>query len=178
MDCQHCFDDWVNMVMHQPLERFANLSRSEPRIYERNRGLRAIGDNRKGPLASYSTNIVGMGMFLRGPVNVALLTLTFYLELLDSAYAYLDPGTGSILLQGLIGAVVSGWVAVRLYWGKLMAFLSVKHSCRTQDQQEASKHCPRGADDLDKDGDLAYWAGAVRCHRVRPEKLIQRSCIC
>lgn len=40
------------------------------------------------------------------------------------AYAYLDPGTGSILLQGLVAAVAGGLVAIRLYWSKVKQFLS------------------------------------------------------
>jgi hypothetical protein len=34
------------------------------------------------------------------------------------AYAYLDPGTGSMLLQGLIAAVAGGLMVIRSYWGK------------------------------------------------------------
>ncbi|WP_454646508.1 hypothetical protein [Bradyrhizobium liaoningense] len=33
-----------------------------------------------------------------------------------SAYAYLDPGTGSVLLQGVIAAVAGGLLAIRAYW--------------------------------------------------------------
>lgn len=36
-----------------------------------------------------------------------------------NAYAYLDPGTGSMILQGLIGGIAGGLFAVRLYWSKL-----------------------------------------------------------
>ena len=37
----------------------------------------------------------------------------------QNAYAYLDPGTGSMILQGLIGGIAGGMFAIRLYWGKL-----------------------------------------------------------
>lgn len=40
------------------------------------------------------------------------------------AHAYLDPGTGSMILQGLIGAVVGGLIALKLYWARLKNFLS------------------------------------------------------
>ena len=39
-----------------------------------------------------------------------------------TAYAYLDPGTGSILLQGLIAAVAAGLAIGRMYWAKLKEF--------------------------------------------------------
>jgi hypothetical protein len=37
----------------------------------------------------------------------------------DNAYAYLDPGSASLLLQGIIGAVAAGLVVIKLYWQKL-----------------------------------------------------------
>ena len=49
-----------------------------------------------------------------------LITLLFSTE---SAYAYLDPGTGSMLLQGLIAAIAAGLVVIKLYWYKVKAFL-------------------------------------------------------
>ena len=38
---------------------------------------------------------------------------------LPQAYAYLDPVTGSMLIQGLIGAIVGAAVAIKLYWSRL-----------------------------------------------------------
>jgi hypothetical protein len=35
------------------------------------------------------------------------------------AYAYLDPGTGSMLIQGIIGAVAAVGVTLKLYWHKI-----------------------------------------------------------
>jgi hypothetical protein len=37
----------------------------------------------------------------------------------SSAYAYLDPGTGTFALQGLIAAVAGGLVAIRAYWSQI-----------------------------------------------------------
>lgn len=38
------------------------------------------------------------------------------------AYAYLDPATGSILLQGLLAGVAGLVVVLRLYWARVTAF--------------------------------------------------------
>lgn len=38
------------------------------------------------------------------------------------ALAYLDPGTGSIILQGLIAAVVAGLFYVRSAWARIKSF--------------------------------------------------------
>ena len=37
----------------------------------------------------------------------------------NSAYAYLDPGTGSILLQGAIAGIAGILLAVRTYWARI-----------------------------------------------------------
>lgn len=38
------------------------------------------------------------------------------------AHAYLDPTTGSILLQGLLAGIAGVVVLLRLYWARLKAF--------------------------------------------------------
>lgn len=39
------------------------------------------------------------------------------------AYAYLDPGTGSMILQGLIGGVAASVTVISLYYRKATTFL-------------------------------------------------------
>ena len=52
--------------------------------------------------------------------------LVFLIILLhsDIAYAYLDPGTGSMLLTALVAALASAGAAITLYWRKLKSFFS------------------------------------------------------
>jgi hypothetical protein len=38
------------------------------------------------------------------------------------AHAYLDPTTGSIILQGLIAGVAGITVVLRLYWGRIKTY--------------------------------------------------------
>ena len=42
------------------------------------------------------------------------------------AYAYLDPGTGSMLLQGLIGGIAAAIAFLSIYWQKVKAFFGKK----------------------------------------------------
>jgi len=39
------------------------------------------------------------------------------------AYAYLDPGTGSLLIQMLIGGVIAGLYTIKMYWYQLKSFI-------------------------------------------------------
>ena len=41
-------------------------------------------------------------------------------------YAYLDPGTGSILIQGLIGGLAIVMSFLSIYWQKVKAFFTKK----------------------------------------------------
>lgn len=45
---------------------------------------------------------------------------------ISSAHAYLDPGTGSIILQGIIGALAAIAVALKLYWHKFLKILGIR----------------------------------------------------
>ncbi len=49
----------------------------------------------------------------------------FFLMMEQVAFAYLDPGTGSLFLQLLLGGVAGLAVIGKLYWGRLLLFLGV-----------------------------------------------------
>jgi hypothetical protein len=40
------------------------------------------------------------------------------------SYAYLDPGTGSIILQGILASIAVAMGVLRLYWHRFKAFFS------------------------------------------------------
>lgn len=42
------------------------------------------------------------------------------------SYAYLDPGTGSIILQSILAGIAVAMGLLRLYWYRLKTFLSGK----------------------------------------------------
>lgn len=43
---------------------------------------------------------------------------------IQDAYAYIDPGTGTIIIQALIGALVGVAITLKIYWYKLKEKLS------------------------------------------------------
>lgn len=57
-------------------------------------------------------------------------TLACFMLLLSGApvYAYLDPGTGSAILQGVLAAAAAAAVALKLYWHRLLRVLGLKKS--------------------------------------------------
>lgn len=40
--------------------------------------------------------------------------------------AYLDPGSGSVLLQALLGGTAALAITAKLWWGRLLAFLRIR----------------------------------------------------
>ncbi len=42
------------------------------------------------------------------------------------AAAYLDPGTGSIILQGAIAGIAVAWFTIKMYWYKLASLFGKK----------------------------------------------------
>jgi hypothetical protein len=46
--------------------------------------------------------------------------------LTTNAYAYIDPGTGTIIIQAIVGALAAGAVTIKIYWYKLKAFFTKK----------------------------------------------------
>ena len=53
--------------------------------------------------------------------NICLFFI-IYLSLINNAYAYLDPGTGSIILQAILGAIAAGLSYCAFYWNKVKNF--------------------------------------------------------
>ncbi len=55
-----------------------------------------------------------------------LFVLPFLLFLATPAHAYLDPASGSMILQVLLGGIAGAAVLIRLYWHKLKDLFGMK----------------------------------------------------
>jgi hypothetical protein len=62
----------------------------------------------------------------------------------DSAYAYLDPGTASLILQGIIGGIAAGLVVIKLYWQKLKQFIRLRRASNPPEGASA-RHVDKSA---------------------------------
>ena len=50
------------------------------------------------------------------------------------AFAYLDPGTGSMLLQVILGGIAAVGVALKLFWYKIRIAIGLKKPAATEDE--------------------------------------------
>ena len=55
--------------------------------------------------------------------SVVVWLVTLWLAAPEPVLAYLDPGTGSMLLQGLIAVIAASVAAVGMYWRVLRDFV-------------------------------------------------------
>ena len=58
--------------------------------------------------------------------KILIVSFTFIILFHNKAFAYLDPGTGNIILQALVGAIAAGASFCSIYWQKIKSFFSKK----------------------------------------------------
>jgi|TARA_B110000483_G_C18160623_1_gene529168 hypothetical protein len=54
---------------------------------------------------------------------MVFLLFLFVFFFSQDAYAYIDPGTGGIILQAIIGAIAATSLTIKIYWQKIKDFL-------------------------------------------------------
>ena len=52
-----------------------------------------------------------------------IIIFTYFFFLSTEAHAYLDPGTGSIIIQAILGGVAAFFTTIAIYWEKVKNFL-------------------------------------------------------
>ena len=55
----------------------------------------------------------------------SLLIVILLLSMAQPAFAYLDPGTGSMLLQVILGGVAAVGVAIKIFWYRIRAAIGL-----------------------------------------------------
>ena len=68
--------------------------------------------------------------------NIFILAVFAFAGIFFSyAYAYLDPGSGSIIFQSLIGALVGVGIALKLYWMIIKNYLENRSASNISDEK-------------------------------------------
>ena len=60
-----------------------------------------------------------------------------FLLSMNTAYAYLDPGTGSILLQALFAGIAGLCALLKIYWNKITEWFKSDKKERADETQQA-----------------------------------------
>jgi len=77
-------------------------------------------------------------MMLRRALRIGLL-LAAGLAVTSPAYAYLDPGTGSMLLSAVIGVAAAVGLAVKMFWYRLAGLFRAKRPGAVEGAPPADK---------------------------------------
>jgi len=64
---------------------------------------------------------------------MALNVAAWVICLAGPAYAYVDPGTGSMMVQMIIAGAAAGFTTIGLYWTKLVRFIRRDRRTKTPD---------------------------------------------
>ena len=59
-------------------------------------------------------------------IQRAIVVLILFLALTGPAYAYIDPSSGSMILQGVIAAIAAIAVTAKLWWHRLLVLLGIR----------------------------------------------------
>ena len=65
-----------------------------------------------------------------------LFTLLILITCSQQAAAYLDPGTGSMILQGIIAGIAVVGFTIKSYWYKIRGFFGKSGSTSLLDEEE------------------------------------------
>ena len=66
----------------------------------------------------------------------ALEALLVVLGSAEAAHAYLDPGTGSVILQAVIGGVAIGLLVLKRQWARIRAFFSRRPASTSESDEK------------------------------------------
>jgi hypothetical protein len=70
--------------------------------------------------------------------QVALIAIGIFLFLTAPAHAYLDPGSGSMVLQVLLGGVAAAAVVIKLMWHRILTILRIRKEDLPEEESKSS----------------------------------------
>jgi hypothetical protein len=66
-------------------------------------------------------------------MKTTLVSAFVYLFSMTGSYAYIDPGTGSIILQAILAFIASVFAVASFYWNKIKLFIKSKLKKKSED---------------------------------------------
>ncbi len=74
---------------------------------------------------------------MKSRVSIAVGSALLLLGFVQPADAYLDPGSGSLLLQLLLGGLAGVAIAGKLFWTRILDFVGVKKTGTSDSESDA-----------------------------------------
>lgn len=70
---------------------------------------------------------------------VFVLVLAFSFTVIPVANAYIDPGSGSFIIQMLVGAALGASLAIKLFWRRIVSFFTGRKRHDSDEEQQSSE---------------------------------------
>ena len=72
---------------------------------------------------------------MKKKINTLIFVIIFSFLFSTNSYAYIDPGSGSIILQAIIAAFAGAGTAITIYWKKVKLFFSKIFKNKNKDNE-------------------------------------------
>ena len=72
---------------------------------------------------------------MKNKSKIFKFTIIIYLLFVNNANAYLDPGSASLVLQGILASIVGGIATLGIYWSRFKQFLKNMFTNRSSDRK-------------------------------------------
>lgn len=118
--------------MH-PVLKLLHNKHAQAQTIQTHRYNKRVAATINGKMSAQPKNQKGNHMNSKHLLCTALMLLACLLLMPAKAEAYLDPGAGSAILQGLIAAIAGLLVVGKLYWRQLIGFFKKKNRHGTDD---------------------------------------------
>ncbi|MGM0366728.1 MAG: hypothetical protein ACQEP5_09370 [Actinomycetota bacterium] len=77
--------------------------------------------------------------YIKSTLIISALLIFFYFLFPNSVYAYLDAGSGSYIIQIIIGIAIGGAFGIKIFWRRIHGFFT-NTSARKKKGDRAKKH--------------------------------------
>ena len=68
-------------------------------------------------------------------VEKIAVTLIVFAALSAPAYAYIDPGSGSMIVQGVLAAIAAIAMTAKLWWHRLLVLLHIRKPTKAKSEK-------------------------------------------
>lgn len=69
-------------------------------------------------------------------IGLIALSLACFILSTNTSFAYIDPGSGSMVLQVLIASILGILTAIKLYWSKIKSYFSKSSDASKSEESE------------------------------------------
>ena len=69
-------------------------------------------------------------------MGVFLITEMLHYFIPGVVFGYIDPGTGSIILQAVVGAIAGIAIAVKLFWYRILKIFGIRKKSALDEEEE------------------------------------------